>query len=234
MTYTIDTNVFLRAVLNKKAVKYVNEIISNTAPRGIFIQPIGVEAKHKLLDLYTQIVRILNDPTRKKVSHGTISLINTPLYRHFNEKIPGFVEDLTYRFNKKVYEPFFEVRKVRNSKLKLDFVLIEKLKIILLFLKKIDECRNFYPPLKREFMDQSVANKGLRYEMGHFGNFVSNAIKLKLVYTNRYGKQVGKKIDFITTDSNILKNKKLIEDAFEFITIEDYYTINEGDILSSS
>lgn len=222
MTYTIDTEIFIKAVLNKKALDYVNEIISSEKPIGIFIQAVGVEAKHKLLDLYTQIIRILKDPTRKKVKFGTISLINTEIYRHFNEKIPGFVDDLTDKFNKKSYDPFFEYIKVQNPKLKLDFVLNEKLKVILLLLKKIDECRNFYPPLKRDFMNQSVANHPLRIQLREFGDFISNPVKIKLLFTNRYGNQIGRKVDFITIDHDIISNKEKIESNLDFINIVSY------------
>lgn len=222
MTYTIDTGVFIKAVLNKKALNYVNEIVSSSNPKGIFIRPVGDEAKNKLLDLYTQIVRLLNDPTRKKISHGTISLINTVLYGHFNEKIPGFVDDLSDKFNKNVYNPFFESIRVQNPKLKLDFVLNEKMKIILIFLKKINECRNFYPSLKRDFMNQSVANHSLRNKLKEFGNFISNPIKIKLIYTDMYGKQISGKVDFITMDFKILKNKEEIEKILKFVNIVDY------------
>lgn len=226
MTYTIDTGIFIKAVLNKKAMDYVNGIISSSEPKGVFIQSIGVEAKHKLLDLYTQIVRLLNDPTRKKLTHGTISLINTPLYRHFNEKIPGFVDDVTKKFNQKAYDPFFEFVKVKNPKFKLDFVLNEKMKIILLLLKTIDECRNFYPPLKRQFMNQSVVNRGLRNKLRKFGNFISKPLRIKLIYTDRYGMQINKKIDFITTDDSILNNKNEIENLLPFVNIVNYYSEN--------
>lgn len=82
-------------------------------------------------------------------------------------------------------------------------------------------------------MNKLIANKRLRRELKQFGDFVSNPIKRKLIYTDRYGNQIKKKIDFITTDINILKEKTLIKSKLKFINILNYYTTDEDKILDS-